>query len=130
MIFDLRKSPNRKSSITKSLDGGANVRSEVRIAPVFSRIVYSQAWEDPLVDVEAFGGIGPSDDVFAIGASGDQALCFATYGPRSLVALDFNLTQCVLLELKIRAIERLNRGELLEFLGVRPCGRRGAYYGR
>jgi S-adenosylmethionine-diacylglycerol 3-amino-3-carboxypropyl transferase len=106
------------------------VKSEVRIAPVFSKIVYSQAWEDPVVDVEAFGGIGPEDDVFAIGASGDQALCFATYGPRSITALDFNLTQCVLLELKIRAIERLNRGELLEFLGVRPSGRRAAYYGR
>jgi S-adenosylmethionine-diacylglycerol 3-amino-3-carboxypropyl transferase len=106
------------------------VKSEARLAPVFSKILYSQAWEDPVVDVEAFGGIGPEDDVFAIGASGDQTLLFATYGPRSITALDFNLTQCVMLELKVRAIERLTWFETLEFLGARPCGARERYYRR
>lgn len=108
------------------------MKSEVRLAPVFSKILYSQAWEDPAVDLEAWGGIGPEDDVFAIAASGDQALFFALQGPRSVAALDFNLTQCVLLELKIRAIERTSWGEMLEFLGARECppGRRDAYYER
>lgn len=106
------------------------MKSEARLTPVFSRILYAQAWEDPRVDLEAFGGIGPGDDVFAIGASGDQTLCFLTHGPRSISALDFNLTQCVLLELKIRAVERLTWAELLEFAGVRPCGKRLAYYDR
>lgn len=104
------------------------MKSEVRIQPVFRKLLYAQAWEDPSVDVVAFGGIQPDDDVFAIGASGDQALRFALEGPRSITALDFNLTQCVLLELKIRAIERLSWSETLEFLGVRPCGRRERIY--
>lgn len=106
------------------------MRSEARLAPVFSKILYSQAWEDPMVDLAAFGGIAAGDDVFAIGASGDQTLCFALDGPKSITALDFNLTQCVLLELKIRAIDKLTYGETLEFLGVRPCGRRDAYYAK
>ncbi|HVY62096.1 MAG TPA: DUF3419 family protein [Planctomycetota bacterium] len=104
------------------------MRSEVRLAPVFSKILYSQAWEDPAIDLAAWGGLNSTDDVFAIGASGDQTLFFALQGPRSIAALDFNLTQCVLLELKIRAIERLTWGEMLEFLGVRPSGRRVQYY--
>ncbi len=104
------------------------MKSEVRLQPVFHKLLYAQAWEDPKVDVAAFGGLGPADDVFAIGASGDQTLCFALDGPRSITALDFNLTQCVLLELKIAAIERLAWGELLEFLGVLPCGRRERIY--
>jgi len=106
------------------------VKSEARLAPVFSKILYSQAWEDPVVDVQAFGGIGPEDDVFAIGASGDQTLCFALHGPKSVTALDFNLTQCVMLELKVRALEKLTWAEALELLGVRPCGKREAYYAR
>ena len=102
------------------------MRSEVRLAPVFSKILYSQAWEDPAIDLAAWGGLDAGDDVFAIGASGDQTLFFALHGPRSITALDFNLTQCVLLELKIRAIERLTWAEMLEFLGVRPCGNSGS----
>ncbi|RME72136.1 MAG: DUF3419 family protein, partial [Planctomycetota bacterium] len=51
------------------------MKSEVRIAPVFRNILYAQAWEDPEIDREALR-IGPGDDVFAICASGDNALAF------------------------------------------------------
>ncbi|GIW72296.1 MAG: S-adenosylmethionine--diacylglycerol 3-amino-3-carboxypropyl transferase [Planctomycetota bacterium] len=105
------------------------MRSEVRVAPVFRTILYAQAWEDPEVDRMALR-IGPGDDVFAIAASGDNALAFLLDEPRSLTALDFNLTQCCLMELKMAAIAALEHGELLELLGVRPCRRRAALYRR
>ena len=104
-------------------------RSEIRDRPIFGSIVYAQAWEDPAIDIEALG-IGPEDDVFAICASGDNPLAFLLEGPRSLVALDLNRAQTALLKLKMAAIATLTHGELLEFVGVRPCGRREAYYAR
>ncbi len=105
------------------------MRSEVRVAPVFRNILYAQAWEDPAIDREALA-IGPEDDVFAICASGDNALAFLLDDPRSVVALDFNLTQCCLLELKMAAFERLEHGALLELLGVRASSQRAALYRR
>ena len=30
------------------------MKSEARLTPVFSKILYAQAWEDPRVDLEAF----------------------------------------------------------------------------
>ena len=105
------------------------MRSEVRLRPVFTKIVYSQAWEDPAVDVAALR-IGAQDDVFAIGASGDNALALLLEEPRSLTAVDFNLTQNCLLELKIAAILTLPWGEMLELLGARPSGRRERFYAK
>jgi S-adenosylmethionine-diacylglycerol 3-amino-3-carboxypropyl transferase len=95
------------------------MQSQIQSRPVFQRILYSQAWEDPQVDLEGLR-LGPDDDVLAIGASGDNPLCFVTAGPRSVTALDFNPTQNFLLELKISAIERLDPLEVQAFLGARP----------
>jgi S-adenosylmethionine-diacylglycerol 3-amino-3-carboxypropyl transferase len=103
--------------------------SEIRDRPVFRRILYAQSWEDPAVDIRALE-IGPSDDVLAVAASGDNALALLLERPRSVVAIDFNPAQCALLELKIAAIARLSWAEMLEFLGVRPCGRRDLRYAR
>jgi S-adenosylmethionine-diacylglycerol 3-amino-3-carboxypropyl transferase len=105
------------------------VKSEIRSRPVFRKILYAQAWEDPAVDIEALR-IGPEDDVFAIAASGDNALAFLLEGPRTVTAIDFNLSQCCLLELKMAAIAGLSWPEMLELLGVRPCGRRDRLYER
>lgn len=99
------------------------MRSEVRLVPAFRDIFYAQAWEDPEVDAAALA-IGPGDDVFAICASGDNALALLLSEPRSLVALDFNLSQCCLLELKMAALRALAYPELLELLGVRASRRR------
>lgn len=94
------------------------MQSQIQSRPVFQRILYSQAWEDPQVDLEGLR-LGPDDDVLAIGASGDNPLAFVTAGPRSVTALDFNPTQNFLLELKVSAIERLDPLEVQAFLGAR-----------
>lgn len=95
------------------------MRSHIQSRPVFQRILYSQAWEDPQADLDGLR-LGPDDDVLAIGASGDNALCFVTAGPRSVTALDFNPTQNHLLELKLSAIETFEPEDVQAFLGARP----------
>ncbi len=101
--------------------------SDLRSRPIFRRIVYAQAWEDPAADLRALA-IGPEDDVFAVCASGDNALAFLLERPRSVLAIDFNFAQCALLELKMAAIRQLGWGDLLAFLGARPSGRRERLY--
>ena len=103
------------------------MRSEVAARPVFKRILYSQAWEDPDCDREGLA-IGPEDDVLAIGASGDNALAFVLARPRSVTAIDFNPNQNHLLELKVSALETLDPDDLHAFLGVRPSGSRAFFY--
>jgi S-adenosylmethionine-diacylglycerol 3-amino-3-carboxypropyl transferase len=105
------------------------MKSAVRTAPVFQRILYAQAWEDPRVDRTALR-IGADDDVFTIAAAGDNALALLLDEPRSITALDFNLSQCCLMELKMAALATLTHGELLEFLGVRSSPRRSSSYRR
>ena len=107
----------------------AVMSSEVRGAPVFRDILYAQSWEDPEVDRKALG-IAPDDDVLTIAASGDNAFAFLLDAPRSLTALDFNASQCCLMELKMAALAGLSHGELLEFVGVLPSRQRTATYRR
>lgn len=97
--------------------------------PDFPEIIYSQSWEDPEVDRLALA-IGPHDDVLTIAASGDNALAFLLDEPRSLTALDVNLSQCCLMELKMAALATLGRGELLDFVGVFPAKNRRRTYRR
>jgi S-adenosylmethionine-diacylglycerol 3-amino-3-carboxypropyl transferase len=108
---------------------GSVPKSEIRVERVFRSILYSQSWEDPEVDRRALD-IGPRDDVFTIAASGDNALAYLLDEPRSLTALDFNFSQCCLLELKMAALEKLSHGELLEFVGVSPSPGRARTYRR
>lgn len=103
------------------------MRSEVAARPVFQRILYSQAWEDPDCDREGLA-IGPEDDVLAVGASGDNALAFVLSRPRSVTAIDFNPNQNHLLELKLAALEVLDPDDLHAFVGVRPSGARAFQY--
>lgn len=103
------------------------MRSEVQSRPVFQKILYSQAWEDPQADLDGLR-LGPSDDVLAVGASGDNALAFLCAGPRSVTAIDFNPTQNHLLELKLAAIETLEPLDVQAFVGARPSQDRGFFY--
>ena len=98
-------------------------------APSLGDIRYSQSWEDPEVDRRALD-IGPEDDVLTIAASGDNALAFLLDEPRSLTAIDLDLAQCCLMELKVAAIERFSHGELLEFVGASPSRERRRTYRR
>ena len=93
------------------------MRSEIRVQPVFQRILYSQSWEDPQADLAALD-VGETDDVLAIAASGDNVLALLTANPRSLTGIDFSLSQVCLVELKMAGFLTLSYPELLEFLGV------------
>ncbi len=96
---------------------------------VFDDILYSQCWEDPSIDRIAFG-IGPEDVVFSITSGGCNVLTFLLDDPGKVIALDLNPYQNFLLELKIAAFASFTYAELLEFLGVRPSGRRPALYAK
>lgn len=106
-----------------------SLTSQIASRPVFQKILYSQAWEDPQADLDGLR-IGPTDDVLSIGASGDNPLCFITAGPRSVTAIDFNPTQNHLLELKLSAIESLDAEDVQAFVGARAVtpAKRDFYY--
>ncbi len=82
-------------------------------------IRYSTVWEDHLL-VER--GLAPraGEDVLTIASAGCNALALLLRGPRRVVAIDLNPAQTAVLELKVAAIRRLPRSELLSLLGVAP----------
>jgi S-adenosylmethionine-diacylglycerol 3-amino-3-carboxypropyl transferase len=96
---------------------------------VFSDILYSQCWEDPMMDRSAFN-ISSDDVVFSITSGGCNVLTFLLDNPRKIIALDLNPTQNYLLELKIAAFKALAYDELLEFVGIRDSRQRLELYQR
>ena len=94
---------------------------------VFNGVLYSQCWEDPQIDREAFG-IQKDDVVFSITSGGCNLLNFLTDDPESVIALDLNPHQNHLLELKMAAFKNLQYTVMLEFLGVRKCDKRKEQY--
>ena len=94
---------------------------------VFNGVLYSQCWEDPQIDREAFG-IQKDDVVFSITSGGCNLLHFLTDDPESVIALDLNPNQNHLLELKMAAFRNLTYTDMLEFLGVRNCDNRNEKY--
>jgi S-adenosylmethionine-diacylglycerol 3-amino-3-carboxypropyl transferase len=97
--------------------------------PVFSKIVYSQCWEDPAIAAEALR-LGPGDDLFCLTSAGDNVMALALRRPRSIVALDFSAAQNALLELKLAALRKLGWHDYVAFLGARPAFDRLATYQR
>jgi S-adenosylmethionine-diacylglycerol 3-amino-3-carboxypropyl transferase len=94
---------------------------------VFNEVLYSQCWEDPQIDREAFN-IQKDDVVFSITSGGCNLLAFLIDDPKSIIALDLNPHQNYLLELKMAAFKCLSYDNLLKFLGVRKSGNRIAAY--
>ena len=103
--------------------------SPARTQGVFGDVLYAQCWEDPSLDREAFR-IGPEDVVFTITSGGCNALAFLADGPRDVIALDLNVHQSYLLELKIAAFRALDYPGVLAFLGAAPAEDRLATYTR
>ncbi len=94
---------------------------------VFDSVLYSQCWEDPQIDREAFG-IRKDDVVFSITSGGCNLLSFLIDDPKAVIALDLNPSQNHLLELKMAAFKFLSYDSMLEFLGVRKCDNRLKFY--
>jgi S-adenosylmethionine-diacylglycerol 3-amino-3-carboxypropyl transferase len=87
--------------------------------PYGGRLMFTQSWEDPACDLAALAPLQGAQ-IFAITSGGDNVLGFLLADPAHVLAVDLNPTQNWLLELKRAAFRRLQHGELLELLGVRP----------
>lgn len=94
---------------------------------VFKSVLYSNCWEDPQIDREAFA-INEEDVVFSITSGGCNVLTFLLDNPKKVISLDLNPCQNFLLELKINAFRILAYDEILELLGIRKSQRRIALY--
>src|SRR5688572_15383228 len=97
-----------------------NLRSIVQERPVFSKIVYSQCWEDPVVAADGLQ-LGTSDDLLCLASAGDNVMALSLRRPRSIIALDFSAAQNALLELKLAALQTLPWYDYVAFLGARPA---------
>lgn len=84
------------------------------------RIHYAQCWEDPETLMQALE-ITPQDDVVSIASAGDNSFALLLGNPCSLTVIDSNPAQIYLVELKIKAIQKLDYDDFVEFIGARPC---------
>ena len=72
----------------------------------FRRLVYTQIWEDPVVDMAALN-VQPSDHIVTIASGGCNALSYLTGGAAQVTAVDLNHAHVCLVKLKIAAVEGL-----------------------
>jgi S-adenosylmethionine-diacylglycerol 3-amino-3-carboxypropyl transferase len=105
---------------SKAIYGGGSKSTlkERIIALWFRRLVYTQMWEDPLVDMQALQ-LGGNDHVITVASGGCNALSYLIDGPAKVTAVDLNHAHVSLVKLKIAALKTLpNYEEYFEFLGV------------
>jgi S-adenosylmethionine-diacylglycerol 3-amino-3-carboxypropyl transferase len=110
-------------------DFSAKTKKRPAASKVVSDILYAQCWEDPQLDLEAFG-IQPGDTVFSITSGGCNVLAFLAADAGKVIALDLSPFQNHVLELKMAAFRTLSYDETLAFLGVAPSAGRLATYAR
>jgi len=72
----------------------------------FSKLVYPQIWEDPVVDMKALE-IGSGHEVIAIASGGCNVLSYLTADPSGVTAVDLNGAHIALGKLKICALQNL-----------------------
>lgn len=80
-------------------------------------IHYSQCWEDAELLLKALD-VGHSDRILSITSGGCNTLALASARPAGIDAVDVNRAQFYLLEVKMRMLEFLDLGQVLEFMGV------------
>jgi S-adenosylmethionine-diacylglycerol 3-amino-3-carboxypropyl transferase len=103
------------------------LRSVVQEREVFTRIIYSQVWEDPEIAIEGLR-LGPDDDLVSLTSSGDNVMAMSLRRPRSITAIDFSAAQNALFRLKLAALRTLTWAEYVSFLGARPSFNRVSVY--
>jgi S-adenosylmethionine-diacylglycerol 3-amino-3-carboxypropyl transferase len=86
------------------VDEGEFARSNARFAQSFTRLVYNQIWEDPVVDMEAMD-IKPDHRVIGICSAGCNALSYLTADPQEVHAVDLNFTHLALADIKRAAFK-------------------------
>ncbi|MBI5266098.1 MAG: DUF3419 family protein [candidate division Zixibacteria bacterium] len=87
---------------------------------------YAQCWEDTAVLRRALR-IGQDDDILSVASGGDNTFALLLDDPRSVTAVDCNLEQIHLVELKMAAIRTLDYDDFTGFLGASLCDRRSIY---
>lgn len=92
-----------------------------------AKIGYAQSWEDPKTLTEALA-VTQDDDVVSIASAGDNTFALLLGNPRSVRAVDRNPAQIFLMELKMRAIQRLEYDDFVGFVGARKCTKRLRLY--
>ena len=90
-------------------------------------LVYNTCWEDPRLDRTALD-LGPQDNVLVITSAGCNALDYALTAPGHVYAVDMNMRQNALLDLKIAGIKHLDYETFFEMFGLgRVFGVRKVY---
>ncbi|KAH8923333.1 hypothetical protein BT69DRAFT_1312438 [Atractiella rhizophila] len=84
----------------------------------FRTWIYGFTWEDPNVDMQAFGSLTQQDTVLAITSAGDNLLHYAIHGaPKIIHAVDMNPCQGHLLELKLACVQALEFNDFWKMFG-------------
>lgn len=99
-------------------NGSKSTLKERIIALWFRRLVYTQIWEDPVVDLQALR-LQSNDHVITVASGGCNALSYLIDSPAKVTAVDLNHAHVSLTKLKIAALKALpNYEEYFQFLGV------------
>jgi S-adenosylmethionine-diacylglycerol 3-amino-3-carboxypropyl transferase len=80
-------------------------------------IKYANCWEDADVLLKS-SGIKEGGVFLSIASGGDNTIALLTRNPSRIIAIDMNLAQLFLCELKIEAFRQLDYAQLLGFLGI------------
>ena len=95
----------------------------------FDFLRYAAVWEDADILCDALAPSARGGRVLSIASAGDNALALLTCDPAEVVAVDLSAPQLAACELRIVAWRRLEREELLGFLGVTAAADRLRVYG-
>lgn len=118
----LREAVHRSRPL--SIDGAL----ERLFSLAFSKLVYAQIWEDPVVDMEALE-IGPETRIVAIASGGCNVLSYLIADPARILAVDLNAAHIALNRLKACAARRLpDHAAFLRFFGAADDARNVAAY--
>ena len=83
-----------------------------------NEILYSMCWEDPDIVLEALN-VRENDTVLTVASGGESIFAILLKNPEKVIAIDNNLDQIYLVELKIAAIKSLDFEEFIRFLGFK-----------
>lgn len=100
--------PNRKIAAAVVREDGARKQRllDRAFSFAFTGLVYTQIWEDPVVDMEALA-IEPGNRIATIASGGCNVFSYLVADPAEILAVDLNTAHVALNNLKRVAIQRL-----------------------
>lgn len=101
--------------------------SDLRTKVDFNLIRYANCWEDPQILLKGLD-IHAGDKILSIGSAGDNSFSLLCANPSLVVAVDVNVVQLYLIELKKVLIQLLDCEEVVQFLGYRESLNRAAIF--